>query len=171
MPLGQSSHRTRGRPKKFGRPAQLVAITLPTDIVQSLRSRDPDVARAIVGLVERRGRTADAPVADASSDVELASIGGRLALIVVNRTVFSGLPGVSIVPLSGNRSFLALEAGLGLADLELAIVDRLDDGAVAAQERKALALFRAQLKEWRGDRSLRFHSRAIIVVERRNRKG
>jgi hypothetical protein len=58
MDQPQSSHRGRGRPPKFGRPAQLVAITLPTDVVQALRAHDPDLARAIVGLVEQRRRGA-----------------------------------------------------------------------------------------------------------------
>ena len=166
----QASYRARGRPRKFGRPAQLVAVTLPTDVVQELRTRDPDLARAIVGLVERRGHSAGARSKDTSPDVELAGIGARQSLIVVNRAVFRRLPGVNIVPLSDSRAFLALEAGLGLADLELAVADRLEDGALAAAERKPLAQLRAQLREWRTDRSLHFRSRAIIVVERRGRK-
>lgn len=166
----ESSRRSRGRPRKFGRPAQLVALTLPTDVVHALRERDQDLAMAIVGLVERRTKgTADSRTNEAPPDVELATIAGRQSLIVVNRTAFRRLPGVSIVPLSGNRAFLALQAGLGLADLELAVVDRLDDPAVAAAERKALTLFRAQLRAWRADRSLRFHARAIIVGERTRR--
>jgi hypothetical protein len=166
----ESSHRGRGRPPKFGRPAQLVAITLPTDVVQALRARDPDLARAIVGLVEHR-RTGAAPrPAAPPPDVELATIGGRQSLIVVNRAAFRRLPGVQIVPISGNRAFLALQAGLGLADLELAVTDRLEDGRLSAVERQALAGFRAQLRAWRSDRSLRFHPRAIIVVERASRR-
>jgi hypothetical protein len=147
----------------------LVAVTLPTDVVQDLRARDADLARAIVGLVERRRRP-DAVAAAPRSDVELAAIGGRQSLIVVNRSTFHRLPGVNIVPLAGNRAFLALKSGLGLADLELAVADRLEDGTGAAAERKALASLRNQLREWRRDRSLRFHSRAIIVVERRGRR-
>ncbi len=146
----------------------MVAVTLPTDVVHDLRTRDPDLARAIVGLVERRGRPPEAHPGDVSPDVELVTIGGRQSLIVVNRAVFRRLPGVDIVPLSPTRAFLALAMGFGLADLELAVADRLDDGTAAAGERKALALLRAQLREWRRDRTLRFHSRAIIVVERRS---
>ena len=166
MQSAETKRRGRGRPRKFDRPAQLVALTLPTDVVHQLRTRDPDLAKAIVGLVEYRARGAAARADASSPDVELATIAGRQSLIVVNRTAFRRLPGVHIVPLSGNRAFLALQAGLRLADLELAVVDRLDDPAVAAAERKALSHFRAQLRAWRGDRSLRFHARAIIVVER-----
>ena len=170
MEQPQSSHRGRGRPPKFGRPAQLVAITLPTDVVQTLRVRDPDLARAIVALVEQRRGGAAARPAAPPVDVELATIGGRQSLIVVNRAAFRRLPGVQIVPLAGSRAFLALQAGLGLADLELAVTDRLEEGRLAAAERQALTGFRAQLRAWRTDRSLRFHSRAIIVAERKPRR-
>jgi hypothetical protein len=53
-----------------------------------------------------------------------------------------------------------------MTDLELAVIDRLDNSAVDGRERKALTRLRAQLRTWRRDRTLRFHSRAIIVVER-----
>ena len=36
------------------------------------------------------------------------------------------MPGVSLIPLSDGRAFLALERGKGVADLELAVLDRLD---------------------------------------------
>jgi hypothetical protein len=168
MQPAQTQRRARGRPPKFGRPAQLVAITLPTDVVQTLRAREPDIAKAIVGLVERRG--ASPVVRRAAADVELATVGGRHSIIVVNRAAFRRLPGIQIVPLEGNRAFLALAPGLGLADLELAVTDRLDDGNLTADERSLLTLFRAQLRAWRADRSLRFHTRTIIVAERRARR-
>jgi hypothetical protein len=170
MQLARQSQRGRGRPRKFGRPAQLVAVTLPTDVVQSLRARDPDLARAIVGLVERQSGRKKRRQADSPQDVELAAIPARQSLIVVNRTVFGRLPGINIIPLAGDRAFLALQTGLGMADLELAVADRAEDPAVAPGERKALALFRAQLRAWRTDRSLRFQTRAIIVAERSPKK-
>jgi hypothetical protein len=61
---------------------------------------------------------------------------------------------------------LALESGRGMTDLELAVLDRLEDPAVDRRERQALSRLRAQLRAWRRDRVLRFHARAIIVVER-----
>jgi hypothetical protein len=76
------------------------------------------------------------------------------------------MPGISVIPLTGNRALLALEAGRGMADLELAIIDRLDDVAVDSRERMALRDLRRQLREWRQGGVLRFHPRAIIVVER-----
>ena len=153
----------RGRPPKFGRPSQVVALTLPDEVVAGLRKVHPDLAWAIVTLFEKRPRAARE---EPQPDAELVAIADRRSLIVVNRTVFKSLPGINIVPLSGTRALLALEPGRGMTDLELAVIDRMDDPSVERGERRALGRLRAQLRTWRGDRVLRFHPRAIIVVER-----
>ena len=57
-----------------------------------------------------------------------------------------------------------------MADLELAVVDRLEGKNLLPRERKALAALRDQLSGWRHDRGLKFHSRAVIVVERTGAK-
>lgn len=154
----------RGRPSKFGRSSQVVALTLPDDVVRGLRKIDPDVGWAIVTLFEK-SPARGAETAVEQPDVELVTIAERRSLIVVNRGVIQHLRGVNIVPLHGDRAFLALEAGRGMADLELAVIDSLDDEAIATRERKALRTLRAQLRAWRHDRSLRFHAQSIIVVE------
>ena len=156
----------RGRPSKFGRPSQVVALTLPDEVVRGLRKIDPDVGWAIVTLFEKSPAGASSAAADAQPDVELVAIADRRSLIVVNRDHFKTLPGVNVVPLHGNRAFLALEAGGGMQDLELAVIDRLEDASVGASEQQALQTLRSQLRVWRHDRSLRFHGRSIIVVER-----
>jgi hypothetical protein len=133
--------------------------------VRGLRKLDPDVGWAIVALFEKS--PARAPVeSNAQPDVELVAIADRQSLIVVNRAVINHLRDVNIVPLHGDRAFLALDAGRGMTDLELAVIDSLDDPSVEPRERKALQTLRAQLRAWRHDRALRFHSRSIIVVER-----
>jgi hypothetical protein len=158
--------RKRGRPPKFGRPSEVVALTLPEEVVSGLRDLHPDLAWAVVRLFEdkrpRNGARAVAPQPDA----ELVRIGGRQSLIVVHVGVFKKLPGISIIPLSGTRAFLALEPGRGMADLELAVLDRIDDPTSDGRERRALKSLRALLLRWRHDQALRFHTRAIIVVER-----
>jgi hypothetical protein len=153
-----------GRPRKFGRPSRVVALTLPEDVIQTLQKREPDLAWAIVSLVDR-----GAPPARGSErrpDAELVTIAGRRSLIVVDREIFRDLPGVNAIPLTDGRALLALEPGRGLSDLELTVLDRLDDAALSQGQRQALTGFRAQLKSWRRDATLRFHTRAIIVVER-----
>ena len=86
--------------------------------------------------------------------------------LVGGRRVVRSLPLANIIPLDANSSFLALDLGRGTSDLELAVIDRLEDRSVDARERKALQTLRSRLRIWRHDRTLRFHSRAIIVVER-----
>ncbi len=44
--------RKRGRPPKFGRPSEVVALTLPEEVVSGLRRLHPDLAWAVVTLVE-----------------------------------------------------------------------------------------------------------------------
>jgi hypothetical protein len=160
----QSSHsHRRGRPEKFGRPAELVQVTLPTDVVRGLGKIDDDLARAIVQLFER----APAWALESTQDFELVSIADRHFLVAINAAVIRRLPGVDIIPLEGNRAFLALAPGRGVSDLELAVIDRLGEAepAIPARERQALEQLRLQLRAWREDPALRFHGRAIVVVE------
>src|SRR5712671_4678996 len=98
----------RGRPPKFGRPARVVALTLP----------DERVARR---------RPATHPERTVA---ELVRIADRRSLIVVNRAEFTRLPGVTMVPVSSTRAFLALEPGFGMSELELAVSDRLEEDTV-----------------------------------------
>ena len=154
----------RGRPPKFGRPSQVVALTLPEEVIAGLRTIDADLAWAVVRMFEGETRRAPAAPADRTV-VRLVGVADRRSLIVVSRAEFTRLPGVMMIPVSATRAFLALEPGLGMSDLELAVTDRLDDGTIDERERKALTRLRAQLRRWRRDRALRFHTRAIIEVE------
>ena len=106
----QAPSRKRGRPQKFGRPAQVVALTLPQETVRGLRRVDPDLGWAIVSLLETKpGRAGGARTPP--PDSELVQVAGRRSLIVVNRDVMKHLPGVSVIPLHGNRGLLALDPG------------------------------------------------------------
>jgi hypothetical protein len=151
----QSAARRRGRPSKFGRPSRVVAFTLPEDAIDRLRRVHRDLGWAIMKLLDQEPHPASAHGEDSQPDVELVTVADRRSLIVVNREVIRSLPGVSIIPFSGNRAFL-----------ELAVSDRLGDPTVERGERRALVALRAQLTTWRRDLSLHVHTRAIIVVER-----
>jgi hypothetical protein len=164
-----NSHR-RGRPPKFGRPGRLVALTLPEDVLDRLRELHPDPAWAIVRLCERQPLAAGDEPAPEDAPVDIALLARRRGLIVVDRQGFAGLPGVHLLPLSATRAFLALEPGRGLADLELAVADRLEEGP-PPQEREVLVELRHKLREWRGDPSWRFHTRTIIVAEQVGPRG
>lgn len=158
----------RGRPQKFGRPARVVAMALPEDVIRALERVDADLGWAVVKLLERADSSARARP---EPDVELVHVATRRSLIVVNRAAMPPLPGVNMIPLHGNRAFLAFEPGSGLNELELAIIDGLAEPRLSHGERQVLVRLRAQLASWRRDRTLAFHTRAIVVVERAKRAG
>lgn len=160
--------RSRGRPPKFGRPARLVALTLPEDTINDLHAIDADLAKAVVALVDRAlGRTSTA-AGDWDASVGLAHVGESRALIVIDTTVFRELPGCALVPLSERRAFLALDPGRTLADLELSVTDLLEEEGTAEADRPALVMLRQALRDWRRDDTLSFHTRSIVLVERRD---
>lgn len=154
----------RGRPPKFGRPGQLVAITLPAEVVQGLRRINADLAWAIVQLFERRAKRRTA-ARGRRPDAELVSVANGRSLIVVNGEVLKHLPGVSLIPLHDDRAFLAFDPNASLADLELAVIDRLEKKSITRREREALAALRDHVHRWRRDPKLHCEQRSIIVLE------
>lgn len=159
--------RSRGRPPKFGRPARLVALTLPEDTIQGLKDIDADLAKAVVSLVDRtQGRTTSPVSGEWETPVSLAHVNDGRALIVIDPKVFGEIPGCAVIPLSEGRAFLALDPGWTLADLELSVADLLEDETIVLEEREAFTALRQSLREWRRDDSLSFHTRSIVLVER-----
>jgi hypothetical protein len=158
--------RRRGRPLKFGRPAQLLTVTLPQDVVGWLQGIHPDPAWAIVSLYNRLVHPGSRAARRARPRVELAGLTGRRALIVVDPAIYRSLPGVAVIPVAAERAFLALETGRGVADLELAILDRVEDRRTAPAERRNLEALLREVRGWRRSRGYRFSSRSIIIVER-----
>jgi hypothetical protein len=157
--MARDSSRKRGRPQKFGRAAQLISLTLPRDVIDWLETIDADMGWALVKMHARatKARKGDGDVA------QLVRFPGDRALIQVQQAHFNDMPGVSLIPLSEGRAFLALDAGRGVADLELLVLDRLEDRKIPASERGALLKLRQLLKQWRQD-GIRFESRSIIVA-------
>ncbi len=162
--MSPSSVSKRGRPLKFGRTSQLVTLTLPTDVVNWLASVDDDLAWAVVKLHERTAKATKARRIEVAGLVQLP---GDRALILVRPELFNGLDGVSLIPLADGRAFLALDHTKGVADLELAVLDRLDVTGLAPAERDALLHLRMLLKKWRQE-GIHFESRSIIVAHRPN---
>jgi hypothetical protein len=145
----------------------VVAVTLPEEVVRGLRKLDEDLGWAIVTLFEKTPARRQVP-RHPHDDAQLVKVAGRQSLIVVNRDLFNHLPGVNIMPLHGDRAFLALQPGRDMSDLELSVIDRLAAPALEARERQALISLRTLLRKWRKDRSLRIETRAIVVLERVN---
>lgn len=161
----ETARKRPGRPSKFGRPGRVVAVTLPEDAIDRLRRVHRDLGWAIVKVLDGESRPTRQRE-DEQPDVELVTIAERRSLIVVNREVISALPGVNIIPLYGNRAFLALDIHRGMSDLELSVMDRLAQPRIEARERRALSTLRSKLRAWRRDHELQVHTRAIIVIER-----
>ena len=130
--MSPASESKRGRPLKFGRRAQLVTLTLPDDVITWLASIDRDLAWAVVKLHER-SQEAEKKKQDSLAD--LVQLPGHRALILVKPEPFQNLEGLSIIPLADGRGFLALDQGKGVADLEIAVIDRLETKGLAAAER------------------------------------
>lgn len=163
--------RRLGRPPKFGRPARLVAVTLPHDVVDWLGSVDLDIGRAIVRLKDMladKGPRDAAPLAPAA---ELVDVGEGRALIVVEPTLVRGLAGVAAIPFGEERAFLALEPSWTMADLELSVVDALDHRIADDKRRASLAEFRDRLRAWRTGRAVTLETRTIIVARRSQKRG
>jgi hypothetical protein len=164
--MSRDPSRKRGRPQKFGREAQLISVTLPRDVIDWLATVDDDIAWAIVKIYERatKARAKDTSVA------QLVHFPGHRALILVRADLFNEMPGISPIPLTEGRAFLALDTGKGVADLELMVLDRIDDQKIRPEEREALMELRALLKQWRND-GIRFESRSIIVAHGARKDG
>src|SRR5262245_55532015 len=126
--MGRDPHRKRGRPQKFGREAQLMSLTLPRDVINWLGTLDDDLGWAIVKLYERATKSKPRN----SNVAQLLRFPGNRALIIVRSNLFKEMPGVSPIPLDDGRAFLALDAGKGVADLELFVLDRLEDQRITA---------------------------------------
>jgi hypothetical protein len=159
--MNASSSAKRGRPPKFDRPSRFVALTLPEEVIRGLAKINPDLGWAIVTLFEK-GPAGNADDPDSINDAALVRIADRRSLIVVNRAMLKKLPGINIIPLDTDRAFLALDPERGMADLELAVMDRIHSRSCGAQERKALTTLRTKLRTWRRDSRLRFHSRCRV---------
>src|SRR5919199_463475 len=154
----------RGRPPKFGRPATLVAVSLPDDVIARLRELNTDVGRAIVGLLENAGGRQSRPRPDELPLIELTRVFRGHSLIFVNPLRLPKIPRVITVPVAAGRAFLALEEPGGLAELELAVREALDQPHSRGNEE--LRLLATRLREWRLDQRLKVSARRILVVTR-----
>jgi hypothetical protein len=152
----------RGRPPKFGRPAQPVTITLPDDIVQALRAVDPDLSRAIVRLAETSGAALVPRPA-----VELTHYGHSAVIVVARERAVERLAGVELVPLPDGRALISLDQETGVAEFEVRVRDALDAGSASASERIVLEALGEILRTARRSRKVNLQQRGIIVLASR----
>jgi hypothetical protein len=153
----------RGRPRKFGRRAHSVTLTLPDDILERLCAIDTDVGRAIVGLVERVPRK----LRRVRPAAEVASYGNHAVILVTPVPALKKLRGVQLVPMADGRALIALDQPRSIPQLELDVREMLERRVLRASERRVLEALAAILRDARTSHRLTVVERSIIVLEAR----
>jgi hypothetical protein len=149
----------RGRPRKFSRPAKALTLTLPEDIIATLKTIDTDISRAIVRTVEPLAPPAPVPAA------ELTPFGNRSVIVVKPSRELSDRTGVELLPLSDGRALMALNGALSISQFELRLRDALADAALEHPERETFEVLARILRENRQRNGASIHERSIIVLE------
>jgi hypothetical protein len=160
-PDSRSSPRTskRGRPRKFGRAARSVALTLPLDVIAALERHDSDLARAIVQLTARTGTERAA-----AREAELSRFGRRAVIVVSPSRTLRQIRGVELVPLPSGRALISLDHTLTPEAFELRLRDALD-GGVPEADRAGVREVIQVLADARRSRSVRLQARTLLVLE------
>jgi hypothetical protein len=150
-----------GRPKKYGRAARAVTITLPEDVLTRLSAVHADLGRAIVALAERNGGRTRRP-----KPAELSAYGNQAIIVVNPAQALKRLPGVRLVPLGNGRALISLEEGYSIPRLELDLRDALEGNGLKQAERALLKTIGGILRSARQSPNLDARPRTIIVLER-----
>jgi hypothetical protein len=157
----------RGRPRKFGRPARPVTLTLPTDVIARLNAMDGDLGRAIVTLVDK---SALRPRVSASAAASMASYGRRAVILVRPVPALRRLRGVQLVPVGNGQALIALDHPHAVPQLELDLRDALDRTGLNKRDRTVLETVAEMLRDARQSDVLRIAERSIIVLEGRRKR-
>jgi hypothetical protein len=155
-----------GRPRKYGRAARAVTITLPEDVLSRLATVHADLGRAIVTLAERKR----APRTRAMRPAEVAAYGNHAVIVVNPAKALRRLPGVQLVPLGNGRALISLEPQYSVAQLELDVRDAIDRTDIKSPERVTLQAISSILRQARRSRQVSVEPRTIIVLERKRQR-
>lgn len=156
----------RGRPRKYGRPARAVTVTLPEDILARLTAIHADVGSAIVNLVERKTPQRPTPIRPA----EVSHYGKRAVIIVTPSPTLRRLRGVQLVPVGDGRALIALAPSTSISGLELQVRDAIERMTPENREREGLQSLADILRRSRGPRGLTSEARTIIVLAQRAKR-
>jgi len=149
----------RGRPRKFSRPARAVTLTLPEDIIATLKLIDADISRAIVRTIEPLVPGSPRPAA------ELTPFGDRAVIVVTPSRELRDRTGVELLPLSDGRALMALDDQLSVSQFELRLRDALADTTLEHPERETFEALAQILRETRQRNGSAIHERSIIVLD------
>ena len=149
-----------GRPRKYGRPARAVTVTLPEDVLGKLGSIHPDVGIAIVKLIEQNSPGRVQPIARA----EIAAYGKHGVIVVTPVNALRRLKGVQLVPIGDGRALISLDPSQSVSGLELQLRDAIEHPRTTKGERDVLELTAEILRRARCARGRTLHTRTIIVL-------
>ena len=135
-----------------------MTLTLPSRLVDLLRAEDPDLSRAVSNGL-------DAHAVPRRLIVDVMRVGRRESLIIINPMLLPTLRDCSFIRLAADRAFIALKPSGTLADLALAVADRLEDADVTRQQKAALRALRRALRTWRLDRKVNVTHKAILILD------
>jgi hypothetical protein len=150
----------RGRPRKYGRPARAVTVTLPEDTLARLSAIHTDVGSAIVNLVEKTTPVRSTPIRSA----EVSRYGNRAVIIVTPGPTLRRLRGVQLVPVGNGRALISLSSSTSISSLELQVRDALERMPPRDREREGLQSLADILRRSRGPRDFTSEARTIIVL-------
>jgi hypothetical protein len=154
------SRRKRGRPPKFGRPAKTVTVTLPLDVIDKLRAIHPDLARAIVELVQHRWAE------DSPDRVRLREVSpGQYLIVVPYLETLARIDGVRLLPVSAGQYLIVVARGR-THHLELNLRDMLEIGTVPPHEEAAVRDLIQLLARYRRQLSITEESFLIVLQDR-----
>jgi hypothetical protein len=159
----------RGRPRKFGRPARPVTVTLPDDVIARLTAVDVDLGRAIVSVVDQAPRPPRA--ASARTAASLASYGRHAVILVPPVHALRRLRGIELVPVGNGRALIALDHPHAVPELELDLRDVLDRRVLKALDRAVLESVAEILRNARQSNVLTIAERSIIVLTKKPKSG
>jgi hypothetical protein len=156
----------RGRPRKYGRPARAITLTLPEDVLARLRAVDIDLGRAIVTIAERSTKSRVQTIGPA----EIAHYGNHAVIVVTPVKALRRLPGVQLVPIGNGRCLISLRASHSIPQLELDIRDVLARDNAKQAERETLEAVAEILRGARVSHSISLEQRTIIVLESKRQR-
>ncbi len=160
------SQQGRGRPRKYGRPARAITVTLPEDTLARLSAIHADVGSAIVNVVERKAHVRAAPIRPA----EVTRYGNRAVILVTPGPILRRLRGVQLVPVGDGRALISLAPATSISSLELQLRDTLERLTPQNREREGLQSLADILRQSRGPRGFTSEARTIIVLAWRTKR-
>lgn len=153
-----SSGGRRGRPRKFSRPSRAVTLTLPNDVIESLKAIDRDLSRAVVRAIQ--ARVPEPP----RLPTEVSTFGNRGVILVPPSRELKERTGVELVPLSDGRALISFDEQLSIPQFELRLGDAIADPTLKGDERTMFETLADILRNARRDEGVALRERSIIVL-------